>query len=240
MKKTAAILLTLVTCGIGYVLCVRQPNESGPHQNQPSSASPPASVNIADPSLSASESLINATTAPPSAEPYPPRAGTLEDGLKTPWTKIQVALSTDDGCTGLHREHELLITRKGDAMTISGTECVAHNSFANIPERPLAKDEFEAIVKRLEEFYQIAASETDLAEHFGSLPSAERAKQLGAYESEHGVRYGGLGGVYFYVQFDTDKPDTIVKNAFEDPKTVESYVDWMRVWWHTCWATLDQ
>ncbi len=124
-------------------------------------------------------------------------------------------------------------------MTICGRECMAYGRFANIPERPLGKNEFDEITRTLETFYGIAKSETDPGEHFLLLQPAEREKLLEASEQEHGIRYGGFGGNYMYVQFDTDKPDVIMMNAFEDPKSVQSYVDWMRVWWKSCWASLD-
>jgi hypothetical protein len=167
---------------------------------------------------------------PPPARPKGPKAGTLKEGLKTPWTRIQVALSGDDGCTGLRPAQELFISRKDKGMTISGKECVAYGKFENIPERPLGKDEFDDIARKLDEFYQIAKSEIDLQEHFCSLQPADQNKQMDAYYREHGVPYGGFGGTYFYVQFDTDKPDMIVMNAFAEPKTMHNYVDWMRVW----------
>lgn len=111
--------------------------------------------------------------------------------------------------------------------------------FAKTPERSLSNEEFDEIARKLENFYGIAKNETDLGEHFRSLQPADREKQLLAYEQEHGARYGGFGGIYFYVQFDTDKPDTIVTNAFNNPESVQSFVDWMQVLRRTCWAILD-
>jgi hypothetical protein len=151
-------------------------------------------------------------------------AGTLEEGFKTPWAKIRVALTGTDGCTGWQVKHELFILRRDEGMTIYGRVGVADDKFANIPEGPLSKDEFDEIAKKLDEFYQIAKNEINSDEYYGSLQPADRE----AYDREHGTRYGGPSGYFIYVEFYTDLPDIFVQDAFAGSKSVGSYGDWMR------------
>jgi hypothetical protein len=167
-----------------------------------------------------------------------PKIGTLDEGFKMPWTKISVALAADDGCTGLHLQHELVISRKNSEMTIRGKERISNEQVVETPERSLCRAEFDDIVKKLGEFHKVADSEIDLGEYFSSFPPEERLRRMEAYEQEHGSRYGGFGGIYFYVQFDTDKPDTVVKNAFNVSKSSQDYLDWIRGWRKSCWATI--
>ncbi|MES2658299.1 MAG: hypothetical protein V4689_06755 [Verrucomicrobiota bacterium] len=167
-----------------------------------------------------------------------PKIGTLEEGFKTSWTKISVAFAADDGCTGLQRQHELVISRKDDKMTIQGSERVSYDKTVETPERSLDMLEFDEIVKKLGEFQQAANRELDVGEHFSALPREERLREMEAYEQEHGSRYGGFGGVYFFVQFDTLKPDVVVKSAFTESKSVEDYIEWIRLMRASCWATI--
>jgi hypothetical protein len=239
MRRSISVLLAVVISCIGYKLIIRQTKESRALQGKPSPASRHESSNIADSSSLDSGSAPTVVTPPPPTRPQRPKEGTLEEGIKTPWTRIQVALSVDDGCTGLHPTHELIISRGDNGMTIYGRVRMDSGEFAKTPDRSLSKEEFDEIATILEKFYRIAKKETDLGEHFRSLQPADREKQLEAYEQEHGIRYGGFDGSYFYVQFDSDKPDTIVTNAFNNPESVQSYVNWFQVWRRTCWATLD-